>query len=406
MEKSVLIISYTFPPYPGIGGRRWAKFAKYLAKSGYTVHVLCAKNPHKKSSLFSADTQSENIRLYTFNSRFPSILQNFESNSLIEKISYKLWMKLLSVSFKGYFFDKAIFDEQIILSIAEKIITTHGIKNVIATGAPFRINYFALTLKKRFPQINLIQDLRDPWTWGIQYSKLTCRRMKFEEGMLSQVIKQSDIITVPVEPMRNYLAESNHAYSFKVQILPHAFDEDEVVIKQEYSQEGFKCVFFGTMYDDIENYYDVLCKVISKNNGKITLDVYTDIVRYKDIVRDNAADKWVKYKKTIRGKALFETLSQYDYIIFIYPDYVKDYLSTKFYEVIHSKIPIIYIAENGFTSNYVSLNKLGMHFDQHTLSEGLQKLIEDPNQLNYNKNFSVNEFSYEEMTEKLTSFFI
>ena len=59
-----------------------------------------------------------------------------------------------------------------------------------------------------------------------------------------------------------------------------------------------------------------------------------------------------------------------------------------------------------YAYDYVSLNKLGMHFDQHTLSEGLQKLIEDPNQLNYNKNFSVNEFSYEEMTEKLTSFFI
>ncbi len=70
------------------------------------------------------------------------------------------------------------------------------------------------------------------------------------------------------------------------------------------------------------------------------------------------------------------------------------------------KIPIIYIAEKGFTSNYVSLNKLGMHFDQYTLSEGLQSIIDDQNQLDYNKNFSVNEFSYKEMTEKLTSFFI
>ncbi len=404
--KNILLISYTFPPYPGIGGRRWAKFAKYLAKSGYTVHVVCAKNTHKNISLFSADTQSENIRLYIFNSRFPTILQNFEPNSLIERIRYKLWTKLLAVSVKGYFFDKAIFDEQKILSIAGKIITTHGIKNVIATGAPFRINYFALMLKKSFPKINLIQDLRDPWTWGIQYSKLTGQRMKFEEEMLSQVIKQSDVITVPVEPMRSYLSENNPTCSGKIHVLPHAFDEEEVVVKQEYSKEGFKCVFFGTMYADIENYYDVLCRVISKNEGKITLDVYTDIVKYKNIVKDNGACKWVKYKKTIAGKALFETLSQYDYIVFIYPDYVKDYLSTKFYEVIHSKIPIIYIAEKGVTSNYVLLNKLGMHFNQHNLSEGLQKLIDDPNQLIYNKNFSVNEFSYKEMTEKLTSFFI
>jgi len=406
LEKSVLIISYTFPPYPGIGGRRWAKFAKYLAEAGYIVHVICAENPHGNKSFYTNDVQHEHIKLYTFHSLFPPILQNIQPKTIFEKIKYKLWMKVLPLFIKGYVYDKAIFDEKKIVSLAKRVIEKNNIKNIIATGAPFRVNYYALKLKSEFKDVNLIQDLRDPWTWGIQYSKLTCKRMKFEEEMLSQVIKQSDIITVPVEPMRNYLSENNPSYSFRIQLLPHAFDEEEVVVKQEYSKEGFKCVFFGTMYSDIENYYDVLCRVISKNNGKITLDVYTDTVKYKNIVRDNGADKWVNYKKTIGGKALFETLSQYDYIIFIYPDYVKDYLSTKFYEVIHSKIPIIYIAEKGFTSNYVSLNKLGLHFDQHTLSEGLQKLIEDPNQLNYNKNFTVNEFSYKEMTEKLTSFFI
>ena len=38
--KHVLLISYSYPPYPGIGGRRWAKFSKYLSRLGFVIHVI------------------------------------------------------------------------------------------------------------------------------------------------------------------------------------------------------------------------------------------------------------------------------------------------------------------------------------------------------------------------------
>ena len=61
MSEQVLIISYTFPPTPGIGGRRWAKFAKYFALKGYRVQVICATNPFSDTSIWDRDTLSENI---------------------------------------------------------------------------------------------------------------------------------------------------------------------------------------------------------------------------------------------------------------------------------------------------------------------------------------------------------
>ena len=40
MSPPLLVIAYKFPPYAGVGGFRWAKLSKYLARLGHEVHVV------------------------------------------------------------------------------------------------------------------------------------------------------------------------------------------------------------------------------------------------------------------------------------------------------------------------------------------------------------------------------
>ncbi len=49
----------------------------------------------------------------------------------------------------------------------KSIIESNGVKNVIVTGAPFRLLYIAAELKSL--GIHLIGDFRDPWTWSDVY---------------------------------------------------------------------------------------------------------------------------------------------------------------------------------------------------------------------------------------------
>ena len=79
--KKVLIIAYKFPPAHGVGGRRWAKFAKYLAREGYEVYVITSKFPSGDIS-WEDDVQSEHIRVFNYKSMFPTFLQKQYSGKI------------------------------------------------------------------------------------------------------------------------------------------------------------------------------------------------------------------------------------------------------------------------------------------------------------------------------------
>ena len=68
-KQHILLISYTFPPHPGIGGRRWAKFSKYLSKLNYIVHVIHVANPFDEDSLW-------------FRYKFPRLQREFHLDNL------------------------------------------------------------------------------------------------------------------------------------------------------------------------------------------------------------------------------------------------------------------------------------------------------------------------------------
>ncbi len=70
----ILLACYTFPPALGIGGRRWAKYAKGLAQAGHHVHVLCAEAvPGRAGSSWTEDVKHDRIHLYPLPRRYPKV---------------------------------------------------------------------------------------------------------------------------------------------------------------------------------------------------------------------------------------------------------------------------------------------------------------------------------------------
>lgn len=153
----ILIVSHTFPPAPGIGGRRWAKFAKYLRKQGHPVEVLTAAQPAQPESSWTADV--EGIPIHTYAHHFPAALTK-KPKGLIEKIAYRSALYNMNRKSNGSPYDRALCDEKAFLKGLLQLLDFQDFQCVIVTGAPFRLLSYTARLISRFPQIVFMADFQ------------------------------------------------------------------------------------------------------------------------------------------------------------------------------------------------------------------------------------------------------
>ncbi|MFL5763731.1 MAG: glycosyltransferase [Bacteroidia bacterium] len=417
-QSHILLIAYTFPPAPGIGGRRWAKFAKYLAARGYVVHVITAKSTSGDTSLWYEDVHgNKNIRICTLPPRYPAALTAASSHGVSAKIRYHFWKRLLPVIAGGSIYDRSVLWEGAMLKAAGKIIRENNIRNVIATGAPFRVLYFSCKLKELFPGIHLISDLRDPWTEGKSYGfeNLSEKRKEYEVSLEKHVFKNTDVITAPSEKILDYLEKHYRPSKVKTTVLPHAFDTDEFAEAVAVSPDPGKVriTFVGTVYEHTGHYIEAFMLALQKIKmsapvvyDKLSLRFYTwsrnNIV---EIAGKHGVSEKVEMHGPLPPKRMFATLAGSDYVLIIFTEKYKDYISTKFYEIIYLNRFIIYIGPEGKVSEFIRENNLGIAIShEEEIEPALVSLLSDVKKsVPYPH---IKDLSFEKITDQLESLFI
>lgn len=399
--KHILLISYVFPPYYGIGGRRWAKHADELTKLGYTVHVICAKNPFDEKSLWTDIVENNpNIILYLLPSMFPKVLVKFNHN-FFQKIAYKFWMHVLPLLTKGSHLDRTIFWKRIMLRKAKKIIQTNNIKHVICTGGPFGVMYFTTLLRQWFHDIFIINDFRDPWTWGPNWGfpDLDAKRMEYEKNLELKTIQNSNLITVPNLEMKVFMDNRYPNFKEKIIELSHFYDTKELVVKEKTKSNTIRLLYYGNIYHKLEGFLEMAAKILAKHKDKFTFDIYTDKTHHLKYFENHNAYNVVTYAQLPTNK-LFEKIDNYDFVFIPTPDYGKNNISTKFFEIIYTKTPIIIFSNKGLAGEYIENNRLGIHADIENLEQKLLNLYYTKN-FEYNKNFDITKYELKNIVKNL-----
>jgi glycosyltransferase involved in cell wall biosynthesis len=402
LEKKILLISYVFPPYHGIGGRRWAKHAIALSRRGYTVHVICAKNPFKKQSLWTEEvSQNPQIIVHPIPALYPRVLLEFD-HSLIEKVAYRIWVLLFNLFTKGSYLDRSVFWKNSMLRTASKVIREQNIRKVVATGAPFGVLYYATLLKMKFNDLVLMSDLRDPWTWGPNWGfpTLSERRRRFEEKRERETMEMSDLVSVPSEAMQQYLQDRYPELRKKFVHLPHFFDPDEVIAEPKTPSDKCRFIIYGNIYLDSQPYLERLSEACLQYGDRISVDFYTDKQEHKKLFERTGATN-VHFHDQVPARELFRKFSAYDFVLMLSPDYNRDNISTKFFEIISTRTPIFLFCNPGKGSEFITTNGLGIHASLSDFEQRLAETLEQKGKPTYNTSFQLGNYSLASVTDLL-----
>jgi glycosyltransferase involved in cell wall biosynthesis len=172
-QDKILLISCYFPPAGGIGVQRALSLARYLPQNGFEVFVLTARASVPTVDAELMNLIPKNVHVHrTWTLEPPFYLRK------------KLWSRLNSpaatrkpkngiTAMTKLFLTRKIKqvvcpDPQVLwypfaVRRGSKLIREHGIQTVLVTAPPFSSFLIVNELKRRFPDLRTIVDVRDEW---------------------------------------------------------------------------------------------------------------------------------------------------------------------------------------------------------------------------------------------------
>lgn len=414
MKKDILIITYKFPPMGGIGTRRWVKFAKYLNKSGYNVHILTAnyKSSDKSNWLHDID---EEINIYKFKTKYPLWLLS-ETQNKITKQFKRYTNFILNKTF--FYLDIAQYDFKNILLSAKKIISDNNISNIIATGHPVSINYISTYLKIDNPNLNLIQDFRDNWNDLSNYHYPNGLKFFFQKK--NSVYKEfitifySDIIINVSDDLTKMLKNRYKSIDNKKFItINNGYDKDDFKEKYHGDDIKFNIIYTGSLYNKRIEAVNLLLEAILElddefinNNLKIVFYTNFNISKlnnkYKSLV-----NSIIIFKPFVSPSEINKLISNFRYCLSINSEFAPYAFGTKVFDYMALNKKILHISNGG--SLYDLLDSKNQFVSNYNLISMKNILIDMKN--DYLKNsdnhlIKFNDFELENLTLKLEKHFV
>lgn len=407
--NKVLIITYYWPPSGGAGVQRWLKFAKYLPEFGWqpiilTVDPAYAAYPVTDFSLI--DDLPYSVKIYStpainYFSIYNKDKSRIPAAGFAKNADNKLKGKLLRF-IRGNFFlpDPRRGWNKFAFNKACELIKSEDIENVITTSPPHSTQLIGLKIKKKYPGIKWIADLRDPWTDIYYYKQFYPTIISKAIDLLFEksVLKNSDrIITVG--------ASLKTLFSSKVK----GIEKKSVVITNGYDEADFKGIpatnparvtltYVGTLSDiyPIEGLVTVLKNM--QVNGKDFLLRFVGTVseNSRRILISNIHETSIEFHPyTIHSEAVKFTVSS-SVLILIIPLHQsnKSIITGKLFEYVAARKPLLCLGPiDGDAAEIIRICRSGETVDYND-TEKITEFLENISQYSgkYNepgiKNFS------------------
>lgn len=237
MQK-VLIITYYWPPGSGAGVQRWLKFSKYLTKQGWEPLILTVDPDFAVYPAIDNSLNNEipgNLTIYKTRARNYFKLY-YKDKSKIPSAGFAVdeergFISHITKFLRGNFFipDPRRGWNWFAFKKACEIIETQGTDRIITTSPPHSTQLIGLKLKKKYPGIRWIADLRDPWTDIYYYEKFypTLFSKKIDSAYEKKVLKSSDRIITVGNSLKELFSSKIPGIEEKIEVISNGYDEED-----------------------------------------------------------------------------------------------------------------------------------------------------------------------------------
>jgi len=303
--KKILIISYLFAPMATIGAVRWTKIAKYLTQMGYDISVLTTSARAAEDELLVRDARhiGRIIRIDHKDSRFDSTVYYTDAQkakatagapqkkSLVRRIKDAVWKSRLlkypiSVHVARNTDRRSIdFAEQAKKYISEQMDMT-AFDAVICTYGPASGAMLACWIKKKYPDIPVIMDFRDPMANHFVPQPYYGKYKRIQK----KTCMTADRVIAVTEDLGASICPGSLAG--KCSVIPNGYDPEDFAGLQPTTTDKYAFVYTGAIYKDFADFsplFTVLRELASE--GEIDLgDIAVHYIgRNGAIIEDQAA---------------------------------------------------------------------------------------------------------------------
>ncbi len=426
--KKVLLITYYFPPSGGAGVQRWLKTIKYLPKYGVetivlTVDPAVASYPQVDESLCN-DVDSA-FKVYRTKTR--EILSLYKKVSPKNEVPYggfanepnPTFLQKISRFIRGNFFlpDPRRGWNKYALAKAKELIETEEIATIVTTSPPHSTQLIGLELKRLYPHLKWVADLRDPWT-DIYYNKDLYQiyfakklNLRYERSVL---LGADEIITVSKQCKRLFAEKAEVAD--KIAVIPNGYDTKDFLQLGVVKELGMRNEELGVSERRIENgerrnyftlsYIGVMAPQYDLEPLKVLVKGRKDILlRFVGVVGDEIKkeiESWgvqTEFISYVSHKEAVAYMLSSDVLLLFIPNVPNNegILTGKLFEYLAAKRKILLFGpKNGDAMNLINECEAGECYNEDF---SLDNFLNMP----YKGNDNINLYSREALAQKIAS---
>ncbi len=416
--KTVLIISYYWPPAGGSGVQRWLKFAKYLPQHGWNPIVFTPENPYfevKDTALLNDIPNEVEVwrtpiwEPYALKDKLFGKGNNSQSAGVISN-KKSLKNKMLNW-IRGNIFipDPKMYWVKPSIKVLSKKIAKDGITHIVSTGPPHSMHLIALGLKKKMPNVKWIADFRDPWSELdlLDEFHLSKSARKKHQKLEKEVLKAADITLTVSE---SWVEDLKQLGGQEVQFITNGFDEADFELKPKTNSK-FIIGHYGLLNHlrnpkNLWKALDTLCREDPEFNTKLEIHLSGNID--KEVLHEVESYPMLKGKVRQLGYLSHaEVLTEYNeadvllLLLFNSKSGVGNYPG-KIFEYFAAQKPILAFGPiESDTERLISNTNAGLYFtyEESEIKNSIMELYQQKLQF---KNTNVSQFSRLNLTADLS----